>query len=170
MQCISLDQQDRPRVEIAEQWVRRLSSAIRKHDRRHLITVGMVDWSLDRPGLTSGFVPGKIAPQLDFVCVHLYPERGKIDEALATLQGFSVGKPVVIEETFPLKCSSDELDQFIDASKDCARGWISFYWGKSPERLRASNELGDALLLEARLCNLLRRKVCLKVLNCNSTP
>jgi hypothetical protein len=148
VQCISLDQRDRPRVQIAEQWVRRLSSAIRKHDRRHLITVGMVDWSLDRPGLTSGFVPAKIAPELDFVCVHLYPERGKLDEALATLGGFSVGKPVVIEETFPLKCSPDELDQFVDASKDRARGWISFYWGKSPERLRVSNELGDALLLD----------------------
>jgi len=34
--------------------------------------VGLVDWSLDRPGLTSGFVPEKIAADLDFLCVHLY--------------------------------------------------------------------------------------------------
>ena len=148
VQCISLDQKNRPRVEIAQQWVERLSSAIRKHDRRHLITVGMVDWSLDRPGLTSGFAPDKIAPGLDFVCVHIYPERGKTQAALDTLKGFSVGKPVVVEETFPLKCSADELDEFIDASQDRATGWLSFYWGKPPERLRESQELGDALLRE----------------------
>ena len=33
---------------------------------------------------------------------HIYPERGKVKEALETLKGFAVGKPVVIEETFPL--------------------------------------------------------------------
>jgi len=33
--------------------------AIRKHDRRHLVLSGSSIWSLDRPGLTSGFVPAK---------------------------------------------------------------------------------------------------------------
>src|SRR5262245_27848576 len=84
--------------------------AIREKDKRHLITVGLVDWSLDRKGLTSGFVPGKVADDLDFVSVHLYPKSGKLDEAARTLKGFSVGKPVVVEETFPLKCSPEELD------------------------------------------------------------
>ena len=46
-----------------------------------------MDWSLDRPGLTSGFVPEKVADDLDFVSVHLYPEKGKVDEALKTLAG-----------------------------------------------------------------------------------
>jgi len=69
----------------------------------HLITVGLVDWSLDRPGLTSGFVPEKIVDDLDFISVHLDPEKGKVEEALKTRAGFAVGKPVVIEETFPLK-------------------------------------------------------------------
>ncbi len=41
--------------------------AIRATDTRHLITVGMVDWSLDRPGLTSGFDPHKVAQSLDFL-------------------------------------------------------------------------------------------------------
>ena len=51
--------------------------AVRKHDKRHLVTVGLVDWSLDRQGLTSGFVPEKIADDLDFVSVHLYPEGAR---------------------------------------------------------------------------------------------
>ena len=42
-----------------------------------------------------------------------------------------MGKPVVIEETFPLKCSTAEFEQFIDGSKKHAAGWIGFYWGKT---------------------------------------
>ncbi len=148
VQFITLDQKERPRPEIARLWIGQLVAAIRKVDRRHLITVGLVDWSLDRPGLTSGFVPDKVAGDLDFLCVHLYPEAGKLDDALKTLKGFSVGKPVVVEETFPLKCSPQELDQFIDRSKTLSAGWISFYWGKPPEELRRSGEFGDALLLQ----------------------
>ena len=147
VQFINLDQQDRPRPDIARQWVRHLTAAIREKDKRHLITVGLVDWSLDRPGLTSGFVPAKIADDLDFISVHLYPKAGKVKDALDTLAGFSVGKPVVIEETFPLACSPKELEEFIDGSKKHAAGWIGFYWGKTPDELRRSKTISDALTL-----------------------
>ena len=79
VQVITLDQKDRPRPEIARHWIATLVAAIRKIDPRHLVTVGLVDWSLDRPGLTSGFVPKVIAPELDFLAVHIYPEKGKVD-------------------------------------------------------------------------------------------
>jgi Cellulase (glycosyl hydrolase family 5) len=79
VQFVTLDQRDRPRAEIARQWVRHLNAAIRSQDKRHLVTVGLVDWSLDRPGLTSGFVPEKIVGELDFLSVHLYPEAGKVE-------------------------------------------------------------------------------------------
>ncbi len=148
VQFITLDQQKRPRPDIARQWIKQLVAAIRKHDKRHLVTVGLVDWSLDRPGLTSGFVPVKIADDLDFMCVHLYPEKGKVDEALKTLEGFAaVGKPVVIEETFQLKCSMKEFEEFIEGSKKHAAGWIGFYWGKPPEELRRGKTIGDAVML-----------------------
>jgi len=145
VQFITLDAAGRERPDIARQWVDRLTAAIRRHDRRHLITVGLVPWSLDRPGLTSGFVPQKIAGPLDFVCVHIYPTRGKVDEALDTLRGFSVGKPVVIEETFPLRCGIEELEQFIDKSRKHAAGWIGFYWGKTPEEYRRGETIADAI-------------------------
>jgi hypothetical protein len=147
VQFITLDQRRRSRPDIARQWVRHLVGAIRKHDKRHLITVGLVDWSLDRKGLTSGFVPDKIAGPLDFLSVHMYPEKGKVGAALKTLAGFAVGKPVVIEETFPLKCSLREFEQFIEGSKKHAVGWIGFYWGKPPAELRRSKEIKDALML-----------------------
>ncbi len=147
VQFITLDQDDRPRPDIARQWVHQLAVAIREKDKRHLITVGLVDWSLDRKGLTSGFVPEKVADDLDFVAVHLYPKAGKNNEALDTLAGFAVGKPVLIEETFPLACSPKELEDFLEGSKKHAAGWIGFYWGKPPEELRRSKDVGDALTL-----------------------
>ncbi len=149
VQVITLDQKERPRPEIAKQWIHTLVRAIREVDRRHLITVGLVDWSLDRPGLTSGFVPSKVSEDLDFLCIHLYPENGKLDEQLATLKAFSaVGKPVVIEETFPLKCSPAQMIEFLDHSREHATGWISFYWGKPVEELRKSSSIGDAILAQ----------------------
>jgi hypothetical protein len=147
VQLISLDQADRPRPDIARQWAHHLAAAIREKDRRHLITVGLVSWSLDRKGLTSGFVPQKVADQLDFVSIHLYPKGGKVDEALKTLAGFAFGKPVLIEETFPLACSPKELEEFIDGSRKHAAGWLGFYWGKPPEDLRRSKTISDALTL-----------------------
>jgi hypothetical protein len=147
VQCITLSQADRPRWEIARQWIAALSAAIRKHDRRHLITVGLVDWSLDRPGLTSGFVPQKIADHLDFLCVHLYPKTGKVKEALATLSGFAAGKPIVIEETFPLSCPVPEFEKFLNGSKKDATGWIGFYWGKTYRECRQSTSIADAMML-----------------------
>lgn len=148
VQFITLDRAGRERSEIARQWIQVLVAAIRKHDQRHLITVGLVDWSLDRPGLTSGFVPEKVAENLDFIAVHLYPQAGKLDEAVATLQGFAAaGKPVVIEELFPLKCSSDELESFIDRSKQHAAGWIGFYWGQTPDELRPAKSISEAITL-----------------------
>ena len=91
-------------------------------------------------------MPEKIAGDLDFLCVHLYPQNGKLDEELKTLAGFSVGKPVVIEETFPLQAPLPEFQKFIDASAPTAAGWIGFYWGKSLEECRKSKDLRDALM------------------------
>jgi hypothetical protein len=147
VQFVTLDQADRPRPDVARQWVHHLAVAIREKDRRHLLTVGLVDWSLDRKGLTSGFVPEKVAADLDFVSVHLYPKKGKVNDALDTLAGFAVGKPVLVEETFPLACSAQELEDFIDRSRKHAAGWLGFYWGKPPRELRRSDAISDALTL-----------------------
>jgi enterochelin esterase-like enzyme len=147
VQFITLEAKGRPRHEIARKWISHLVTAIRKHDTRHLITVGLVPWSLDRPGLTSGFVPEKIANDLDFIAMHLYPETGKQADALETLKGFAaVGKPVVIEEIFPLKDSPQKVAEFIERSQSHASGWIRFYWGKTANEYRQSGKLQDAIV------------------------
>ena len=146
VQFITLELGERERPDVAREWIETLARAIRRHDRRHLVTVGMVDWSLDRRGLTSGFVPERVSGDLDFLSVHIYPQAGKVDEALETLKGFAaVGKPVVIEETAPLKCSLEEYDRFLTESRERAAGWLSFYWGTTIEEYREGKTLHAAI-------------------------
>ena len=135
VQYVALDPGDRTPSEIFRQWIHRLTTAIRKQDDRHLITVGMLP-----------FVPEKVSDDLDFLCVHLYPQGKKVDQALKTLHGFAAfGKPVVIEETFPLSCSQEEFEEFIDKSKADAAGWVGFFWGQTPEDLKDAKTIGDAI-------------------------
>ncbi len=152
VQWIALDVKGRPREEIARAWIKRLSAAIRAHDKDHLITVGLLPW-MPGWGHLSGFVPAKVAPELDFVSVHIYPEKGKVDDALHVLKQFAVGKPVVVEETFPLACSAAELEEFLKRSRGTACGWMGHYDGLTPERLAALKQersltIGQALYLE----------------------
>ena len=130
LQFIAIDPRGRPREEIARQWIATLSRSIRRADRRHLITVGLLPW-VPQWGFLSGFIPEKVAPELDFMCVHIYPESGKAPEAIAGLRKFAVGKPLVIEETFPLSCSAAELKQFLLESRSIACGWMGHYDGKT---------------------------------------
>ena len=146
VQFISLDQKRRDRVDIARAWVHHMVQAIRRVDRRHLITVGLVDWSLDRPGLTSGFVPQKIVPELDFVAVHLYARTGKLDPAVETFRGFAAGKPLVVEESFPLWCTAEELEQFVEKAEPLVAGWFFFYWGRTLEELAQDRDISSTIL------------------------
>jgi hypothetical protein len=148
VQFISLDPGTRPRTEVAKSWIDYLVNVVRQQDSEALVTVGLVPWSLERPGLTSGFVPEKTCQSLDFIAVHLYPEKGQIEDALNTLRGFYVGKPVVVEEVFPLRCSAVELEDFLRRSRPHAAGWISFYWGCTAQEYRQQNSLVAAIMAD----------------------
>jgi len=145
VQFISLDQANRSRPEIARQWTGKLVAAIRRHDSRHLVTVGLLPNSLDAGAGSSGFIPKKIAADLDFLSVHLYPKSGGLKGDLKRLRAFQIGKPLVIEETFPLLCKTSELRKFIELSRKVAGGWIGFYWGQTPEQLSQSADKAAAL-------------------------
>jgi Cellulase (glycosyl hydrolase family 5) len=135
VQWIALDPAGRPREQIARDWIKTLTAAIRKHDRRTLITVGLLP-STPALGHFSGFVPDKVAPELDFVSVHIYPTAGKVDEAITTLKGFAVpGKPLVIEETFNLTCPVADVEAFLKQSRQFACGWMGHYDGQTVEQL-----------------------------------
>jgi len=145
VQRISLDLAGRAQQQVAKAWVDRLVTAIRKQDHRHLVTVGVIPWALPFPGAKPLFYSREVAEHLDFASVHFYPEGGKVQQALTALAVYDIGKPLVVEEMFPLKCSAKELEAFIDGSRKIADGWIGFYWGKTLEEHRKSKELADAL-------------------------
>jgi hypothetical protein len=134
LQRLSLDQNGRPLDDIAIEWTRTLVTAIRQRDATHLITIGMLPaW---------GVSPQAVGPQLDFIAVHIYPERGKVAEALATLKRFDIGKPIVIEETFPLSCGVDDERSFLLQSRNLASGWIGQYPDESFPELKTREAAG----------------------------
>lgn len=147
VQFLTLDPAGRAREEIGEQWLRTLVSAIRRYDARTLITVGLLDGNIERRKFHSGFDPKILARYLDFLSLHIYPKSGEIEAAVQRLEEYALGKPLVIEETFPLHCSAAELEKFILGSRKYASGWLGFYWGKTPEECRQSTSLADRITL-----------------------
>lgn len=146
VQRITLDLAGRTREEVAKAWVDTLVEAIRKHDDRHLVTVGVIPWALTFPKAKPLFYSEDVGANLDFVSVHFYPRKGEVAKALAALKAYDIGKPVVVEETFPLHCTADELEEFIaTASKEIADGWISFYWGKTAGEYDRDADLPGAI-------------------------
>jgi hypothetical protein len=129
-QRLTLNQPNRSGDDVFQEWTRRMVAAIRKHDQRHLITLGMLPF----PGAYTAAVD-----QLDFVSPHLYPKSMKVDEEIELLKKFDFGKPIVIGETFPLSCSAAEEREFLLKSRGLAQGWIGHWPDQSPQRL---TELG----------------------------
>jgi len=139
VQRISLDLAGRSSKQVAAAWVNKLVMAIRKHDRRHLITVGIIPWAHVFPNAKPLFYSKKVGEKLDFVSVHLYPKKGEFNKALTAPKAYNVGKPLVIEETSPLWCSEEEFNAFIDASRESVDGYVGFYWGKTIEEYSQPN-------------------------------
>ncbi len=147
VQRISLDLKERTREQVAELWVNTMVDAIRKHDQRHMVTVGVIPWVFVFGGGKPLFHSPTVGKRLDFVAVHFYPKKDEVDKALTALKAYDVGKPIIIEEMFPLSCSQDELVEFVRSSSNIADGWISFYWGKTAKQLRAAEKptIGEAI-------------------------
>jgi len=146
VQRITLDLAGRTREQVAKAWVDKLVAAIRKHDARHMITVGAIPWVLTFPKAKPLFYSKEVSGNLDFASVHFYPNKGEIEKALTALAAYDIGKPLVVEEMFPLKCTMEELDDFIDGSRKFADGYIGFYWGKTIEEYsRGSLDLAGAV-------------------------
>jgi hypothetical protein len=139
-QRLSLNPGNRKREDIFRDWTKSMVAAIRKHDKNHLITIGMLPF----PG------PNKaVSEELDFVSPHLYPKRGKVDEEIALLKKFDWGKPIVIGETFLLHCSKDEEREFLLKSRDFAHGWIGHWPDESPAELAELAKTGKATIANA---------------------
>jgi len=146
VQRITLDLAGRTRQEVAAAWVKKLTSAIREIDDRHLITVGAIPWAHTFKGAKPLFYAPEVGGPLDFVSVHFYPKKGDVEGSLAALAVYEIGKPLVVEEIFPLGCSLEEADQFIEGSRSYCDGWISFYWGQTIEENEQAGDLKGAIV------------------------
>ncbi len=146
VQRITVDFAGRRPEEIAEAWANKLTAAIRKQDEQRLLTVGAIPWALTFPGAKPLFYSKRVSRNLDFVSLHFYPKQGEVDKALQALKVYAIGKPIVIEEIFPLSCSVREVGDFIRRSRPTAAGWLSFYWGKTiDEYKREKRNLGESI-------------------------
>lgn len=139
-QRLSLDPGDRKSDDIFGEWTKRMIASIRKHDKTHLITMGMLPF----PGAYKA-----AAEQLDFVSPHLYPKTGKVDDEIELLQKFDWGKPIVIGETFPLSCGVDDERDFLLKSRKFAHGWIGHWPDESPAELAELKKTGKATIQNA---------------------
>ena len=148
VQRLSLDRAGRTSKQIAGDWVKQMVAAIRDVDARHMITVGVIPWALTWKNAKPLFYSPEICRPLDFVSVHFYPKKGKVAEAIDALSVYDIGKPLVIEEMFPLRCGIDELEDFIDQSRTQVDGWISFYWGETIDENRQKGDLTGAVVAQ----------------------
>ena len=151
VQRITLDFAGRSPQDIAKTWVDKMVAAIRQHDQQHLVTVGVIPWALTWPNAKPLFYSKEVSQNLDFVSVHFYPQKGEVPRALQALAVYNIGKPLVIEEMFPLSCPMTELGQFIEQSRSrsLANGWIGFYWGKTiAEYKEQPGGIAEAMTLE----------------------
>ncbi|QDT11745.1 cellulase family glycosylhydrolase [Planctomycetes bacterium K23_9] len=147
VQRIALDLRGRERAEVAKAWVDQMVDAIRKHDQRHLVTVGVIPWVYVFGGGKPLFHSAAVGERLDFVAVHFYPKKGEVQNAITALRAYQIGKPLIVEEMFPLACSQDELAEFVDQSAEFVDGWVSFYWGATAADLHAKKDrtIADAI-------------------------
>jgi hypothetical protein len=146
VQRITTDLKGRTDQEVARAWIETLAAAIRSVDDRPMITVGVIPWAQVFKGAKPLFHAPEVGKALDFVSIHFYPKAGKLDDDLAALKAYEVGKPLVVEEFFPLSASFQETEAFMDRAKPLVDGWISFYWGKSIEEYEKSGEMKDAII------------------------
>ena len=140
VQKISEEAAGRTSEEIAQAWAEKLTAAIREQDPQALVTVGAIPWALVWPNVKPLFYSPTVAKHFDFVSIHAYPDNGKVDQAIAALAVYDIGKPLVVEETFPLTCTIPEMDRFVDGGQDRVEGWISHFFGYTIEEHEAGAE------------------------------
>jgi hypothetical protein len=118
---------DRDPARLARQWIRTLTAAVHRHDRRHLVGVGLL------PFQTGAFAPQEVARALDLLLVHVYPETSQASSAVATVRGFAAqGRPLILGETFMLHDDRDTQDRFLLGSRPYLDGAWTFFNGHGP--------------------------------------
>ena len=125
-QYLVRDLRGRDPYQLGREWARKLSSAIRSRDRRHLIGVGLLPFASGPLG------PRNLASELDLLLVHKYPKQDQAQRSVDLMQAFAAhGKPVVLGETFPLASDNRTWREFLLGSRPYLEGFLSHYFPKA---------------------------------------
>ncbi len=146
VQRIARTLEGRARQELAHAWVRTLVRAIRQHDRDALVCVGEIPWTMVFPGAAPVFFTEATSNLLDFAAIHVYPKTRELERATRAIKVYgALGRPVVIEEIFPLACTPAELETWMLSVRDQVAGFIGFYWGQTLQEYAAEPSIPHAL-------------------------
>ncbi len=118
------------REDIAYNWVRRLTNALYRNDRNHMITIGLDQHSTPIknavPDRTyTAFNPRKIAPFLDYTSIHAYNwwDDATVNIFIEAIARYNFSnKPVVLEE-FNFREAGSTVTPLLNSSS----GWL--HWG-----------------------------------------
>ena len=144
VQWIVRESHGRDPSQLARRWIRRLRGSIRKHDRKHLIGLGLL------PNTTGPLGAANVAGLLDVLLVHEYPHEAHIGEAILRMREFAAQhKPVILGETAPLHATPSTWRSFLCASRRYLDGYLSFYDGRTPTQAAGSpNDSWYAAMLD----------------------
>jgi hypothetical protein len=132
IQRIVRETSGRDGAQLARRWIRLLTRSIRRHDRRHLVGLGLLPFG-------GPFGAANIADLLDILLLHEYPKEGKETEAIALVRDFAAeGKPVVLGETAPLLGTRDTWRAFLSGSHKFLDGYLFFFDGRAPGEIGAT--------------------------------
>ncbi len=123
------------REQLAAGWLRRMKTALNKHDTNHMMTIGLVQMSAPLYRLAHranlgvlgypAFNPHVIAPYVDYLTIHGYDWwDGNVEYFIEGLLRYSyVGKPILLEEFRFLK-------KTINHTIGSVSGWLNWsaFW------------------------------------------
>lgn len=124
---------------VTRSWSSTLKNAIREADTRTPVTIGFI-------GLG---VTAKFNDILDYNSIHIYPDAGKVNEAIAIVEGNQTSKPLVIEETNWF-AGYDDMRTFINTTmnENLTAGYLSHYHGETIAELEKKTDLLSAIQRE----------------------
>lgn len=147
LQRLVVDLNGRDPKAVAKAWIDKMVGTIRQHDPDTPTTIGAVGWGLIYERHLPIFYDATVAENLDVVCIHHYPDQNSDNELRASrIAKYEIGKPIIIEEMYPMRCSLEVFSKFIDdtllAGTD---GWVTYYAGKNFKELAKDGTLQSAV-------------------------
>lgn len=124
---------------VTRSWSTTLKNAIHEADNRTPISIGFI-------GLG---VIAKFNDILDYNSMHIYPEAGKVNEAIAIVENNQTSKPLIIEETNWF-AGYDDMRTFINTTmnENLTAGYLSHYHGETIAELEKKTDLLSAIQRE----------------------